>query len=76
MKYEVVFSDSTSTTIDIDKQNGDSIYSGDDGIIYIYTKDILLFSAPVISVKYIKRICTEVDNRSEKGGFVMPCAPI
>ncbi len=59
MKYEVVFSDNTSTTVEINK--GDSVYSGEDGIIYVHTKDkILIFSAPVISVKYIKRIHEEV----------------
>lgn len=58
MKYQVEFTDNTLTTIDIDKQNGDSIYTGgDDGIIYVQTKDnILIFSAPVINVKYIKQI--------------------
>ncbi len=57
MKYEVIFTDNTSTTIDIDKQKGDSVYSGEDGIIYVHTKDkVLLFAAPVINIRYIKRI--------------------
>ena len=55
MKYEVVFSDNSSTTIIIDKKKGDKIYSGDDGIICVYAHDNhLVFAAPIISVKYIK----------------------
>lgn len=55
MKYEVVFSDDSLTTFDIDKRNGDSFFTGDDGMICVHTKDnILLFSAPIINIKYIK----------------------
>lgn len=56
MKYEVVFSDNSSTTFDMDKRNGDSFSTGIDGVIYVHTKDnILLFSAPIINIKYIKQ---------------------